>query len=141
FDTAGYQAYARDRSNLALPREGLLGISPATTDGRAWALHPSLPHLRDLFAAGQAAVLANVGTLAVPTTRAQYLARSVPLPAQLFSHSDQALQWQTSVPDRPSLTGWGGRLADLTNAFNENSELSMAISLAGNNSFQVGEQV
>jgi len=141
FDVAGHQAYTIARGNLALPRDGLLGLNPATTDGRSWALHPAVPHLRDLFASGHAALLANVGTLAVPTTRAQFLARSVPLPAQLFSHSDQALQWQTSVPDRPSLTGWGGRLADLTNAFNENSELSMAISLAGNNSFQVGEQV
>jgi len=140
-DNSGYRAYARARSSLALPQANLLGINPTTTDGCAWALHPSLTSMRDLFVSGQVALMANVGTLVVPTTRAQYLAQSVPLPNQLFSHSDQALQWQTSVPDRPSVTGWGGRLADLTNAFNENNQISMAISLAGNNSFQVGNQV
>lgn len=140
-DSSGYATYARARSNLALPQANLLGINPATTDGRAWALHPAMTHLRDLFVSGQVAFAANVGTLVVPTTREQYLAQSVPLPAQLFSHADQALQWQTSVPDRLSQTGWGGRLADLTNAFNSNSQVSMAISLAGNNLFQVGDQI
>ncbi|GAB5558607.1 MAG: DUF1501 domain-containing protein [Synoicihabitans sp.] len=140
-DSAGYAAYAKARSNLALPQANLLGINPATTDGRAWALHPSLSKLGGLFGSGQVALMANVGTLVVPTTRAQFLAQSVPLPAQLFSHADQALQWQTSVPDKLSQTGWGGRLADLTNAFNENNKVSMAISLAGNNLFQVGDQI
>jgi uncharacterized protein (DUF1501 family) len=94
-----------------------------------------------LFASGKAAILANAGTLVVPTTKAQYTAKSVPLPPQLFSHSDQQVEWQSSVPDKPFSTGWGGRLADLTNAFNSNSSISMAISLAGQNSFQVGRTV
>jgi uncharacterized protein (DUF1501 family) len=51
------------------------------------------------------------------------------------------VQWQSSIPDLPFLTGWGGRLADLTNAFNENNEISMSISLAGQNSFQVGSVI
>ncbi len=85
--------------------------------------------------------MANVGTLVYPTTRAQWQANSVPLPRQLFSHSDQQVQWQNSVPDRPSTTGWGGRLADLVNAFNTNNEISMSISLAGKNYFQVGSKV
>jgi len=38
-------------------------------------------------------------------------------------------------------SGWGGRLADLANAFNENNKISMSISLAGQNSFQVGKNV
>ena len=136
-----YAAYAAARSNLALPQTGLLPISPKTSDGRAWALHTAVPELQTLFSSGKAALLANVGTLVYPTTRAQYNAGSVPLPRQLFSHSDQQVQWQTSVPDKTSTTGWGGRLADLLDAFNANNEISMSISLSGTNYFQVGRQV
>ncbi|MBL9211926.1 MAG: DUF1501 domain-containing protein [Opitutaceae bacterium] len=140
-DDAGYNAYVAARSNLALPRTGLLPLAPKTPDGRSWALHAAVPELHSLFNSGKAALLANVGTLVYPTTRAQYLANSVPLPRQLFSHSDQQVQWQNSVPDKPSSTGWGGRLADLVNAFNSNNEISMSISLAGKNYFQVGKTV
>jgi uncharacterized protein (DUF1501 family) len=136
-----YAAYAAARSNLALPQTGLLPFSPRTSDGRSWALHPSMPELRNLFTDGRAAFLANVGTLAYPTTKAQYTSNSVPLPRQLFSHSDQQVQWQNSVPDRTSTTGWGGRLADLVDAFNSNNQISMSISLAGKNYFQVGREV
>ncbi len=152
FDTAGYNAYASasGRGAIALPRTQLLAIKPRTTDGREWALHSSLnadvagtnnSGLKSLFDAGKMAVIANVGTLAVPTTKAQYTARSVPLPRQLFSHNDQQVEWQSSIPDKPFTTGWGGRLADLTNAFNANGSISMSMSLNGQNSFQVGRNV
>jgi len=140
-DSSGYASYARSRGSLALTREDLLGINPATTDGRAWGMHPAMGSLQELFVGGQVAMLANVGTLLAPTTKAQYQARSVPLPPQLFSHSDQTVQWQSSVPDRAFETGWGGRLADLTNVFNENNDISMTITLNGQNSFQVGREV
>ncbi len=140
-DSAGYAAYAAARTTLALPYASLLGISPLTSDGRSFGLHPSLSGLQELFVAKKAALLANVGTLVQPTTQAEYQASSVPLPPQLFSHNDQQVQWQSSVPDRPFTSGWGGRMADLINAFNENPRLSMSISMDGQNSFQVGKSV
>lgn len=140
-NVGSYAAYASARSNLALPRTGLLPFSPKTSDGREWALHASMPELQSLFSGGKAAILANVGTLAYPTTKAQYTANSVPLPRQLFSHSDQQVQWQNSIPDRPSTTGWGGRLADLLDASNSSNTISMSISVAGKNYFQVGREV
>ncbi len=140
-DSAGYAAYVAGRGALALPQTGLLPITPRTSDGRAFALHPSMSEFQALFGAGHAALLANVGTLVVPTSKAQYSANSVPLPNQLFSHSDQQVEWQSSVPDKPFTSGWGGRLADLTNALNQNNAISMSISLAGQNSFQVGQTV
>jgi len=73
-------------------------------------------------------------------TLAQYKT-GLGLPPQLFSHSDQQVQWQSSVPDKPFTTGWGGRLADLVNAMNQNTQLSMSVSLSGINSFQVGNKV
>jgi uncharacterized protein (DUF1501 family) len=142
FDAAGYAAYAQGRGGLALPQDALLPLKPRRSDGRDFALHPATPELRDLFAQGRLALLANVGTLVVPTTKAQFEARSVPLPNALFSHNDQQVQWQSSIPDSKLFTtGWGGRLADLTNAFNDNHAISMSISLAGQNSFQVGRTV
>ena len=140
-DATGYAAYAAGRGALALPQAGLLGVSPRTTDGYSYGFHPSMPEAQAMFKAGSLAVLANVGTLAYPTTKAQYTAQSVPLPSQLFSHSDQQVEWQSSVPDKPFTTGWGGRLADLTNALNTNNSISMSISLNGQNSFQVGNNV
>src|SRR4051812_21981750 len=135
---SGYDAYASARSNLALPQTGLLPISPKTSDGRTWGLHAAVPELQSLFSSGKAALVANVGTLVYPTTKAQYQAGSVPLPPQLFSHSDQQVQWQHSVPDKPTATGWGGRIADLLYAFNTSNDISMSISLAGKNTFEVG---
>ncbi len=140
-DTASYAAYAAARSNLALPQAGVLPITPRTSDGRSWGLHPALAEIRQLFGSGQAAVLANVGTLAFPTTLAQYRSGSYTLPRQLYSHSDQQVQWQSSLPDQPATSGWGGRLADLVNAVNTSNQLSMSISLAGTNFFQVGRTV
>ncbi|MSU48112.1 MAG: DUF1501 domain-containing protein [Opitutus sp.] len=140
-DAASYLAYASARSNLALPRASILPITPKTSDGRTWGLHSAVPELQRLFNSGQAAFLANAGTLVYPTNKTQYNARSVPLPPQLFSHSDQQVQWQHSVPDKPTATGWGGRVADLVNTFNTSDQISMSISIAGKNTFQVGDKV
>jgi len=148
-DASTYAAYAAGRGALALPQASLLSIAPRTSDGRTWGLHPALGTnpdgsvggLKDLFDQGKMALVANVGTLAYPLTQAQYNSRPDLRPMQLFSHSDQQVEWQSSLADKPFTTGWGGRLADLTNAFNTNNKVSMAITLAGQNSFQVGKTV
>ena len=84
------------------------------------------------------ALVANVGTLVAPVTRADFLSNTAALPPNLFSHADQSVQWQTSWPDQPARSGWGGRLADLIHTANTNAQLSMSVSLAGNNIFQTG---
>jgi hypothetical protein len=69
--------------------------------------HPIAPDLATLFNAGDLSVVCNVGSLAYPVpTRSDYLGGLVPLPQQLFSHSDQQTQWQSSVPDKPFTSGW-----------------------------------
>ncbi|HRE81869.1 MAG TPA: DUF1501 domain-containing protein [Opitutaceae bacterium] len=140
-DSAGFAAYAAARTALALPSGAALPISTTASDGRTWGVHPSMSAFHQLYGNGKAAILANVGTLLYPTTKAQYSARSVPLPPQLFSHEDQQVEWQSSLADKPFSTGWGGRLADLMTALNENNNISMSISLNGQNSFQVGRSV
>ena len=141
-DASGYAAYAAARGVLALPQAGLLPITPATSDGRLYGLHPSVPELATLFNTDKKlALLTNVGTLVAPVTRANYLAGTAALPPQLFSHADQSVQWQTSWADAPPQTGWGGRMADLLVSMNGSAQVSMSISLAGTNTFQVGNQV
>lgn len=140
-DTASYAAYAKARAEVTVAQSGLLPIAPKKySDGRSWAMHGSVPGLRDLFASGRLAVLANVGTLVRPTTLADYRAGRN-LPPQLFSHSDQIFQWQSSIADQPFDTGWGGRLADLLDTMNSNNQISMSITLNGINSFQRGRNV
>ena len=139
-DASSYASYAAARTALTIPQAQLLPISPLVSDGRSYGLHPSLVEVQNLFSQGHLAFLANVGTLVQPTTLAQYN-NGYHLPPQLYSHSDQQVQWQSSLPDVPYQTGWGGRLADMVNAMNTNAQVSMSISLNGANSFQVGNTV
>ncbi len=142
FDPADYNAYAAARQTLALPRNALLPVNLlGGGDGRLWSLHPSMTGLQGLFSQQKMAILANVGPLVAPVTLADYDNGTAALPPQLFSHSDQTLHWQTSIPDQPPLTGWGGRVADLLVALNGSSQISMSMSISGTNTFQVGNVV
>ncbi len=140
-DTANYNAYANLRGILALPQGSLLPINDLVNDGRDYALHPSVPELRNIYNQGKLALVANVGSLMAPVTRTTYLNGSVQLPPQLFSHEDQQTQWQTSWPGNPSRSGWGGRMADLLQTLNNTNAISMSIAVGGNNVFEVGNQV
>lgn len=113
-------------------------LSPINSDGHDYGLHPACPELATLFGEGKLAVVFNTGTLLYPLSRADYRSGRLQKPPQLFSHSDQVTQWQTSLPDRPPLSGWGGRCADLLAAVQPGAPISMAISLAGANTFEIG---
>jgi hypothetical protein len=66
---------------------------------RPFAVHPSMPNLVARREAGDAAFVANVGTLIEPVcNRGEVIAATKRLPLGLYSHSDQIEQWQTSVP-------------------------------------------
>ncbi|MEZ0388455.1 MAG: DUF1501 domain-containing protein [Verrucomicrobium sp.] len=103
-----------------------------------FGVHPKFNHIKTMFDSGEVAFVSNVGTLTQPgVTRANYATASKP--PQLFSHSDQQVQWQSSIPDRPFTSGWGGRIADLLDPAHNPStgNASMSISISGVNSFQV----
>lgn len=137
-----YQNYASIRSPvLALPQAAVLPIQPANNDGHMFALHPACTGLQTLFGEGSLALLFNTGTLVYPITRSQYLSQGVAVPPQLFSHADQVTQWQTSIPDQPPTTGWGGRCADLLASVQPSAKVSMAITLSGANTFEIGNTV
>jgi uncharacterized protein (DUF1501 family) len=134
-----YQQYATGRTPaLALAQSTLLPLAVQNTPGRAFGLHPAMAGFQGLFNQGKAAIVANAGPLRAPTTRAQYLARSVPIPPDLYSHSDQQAQWQSSISDGAPRSGWGGRLGDLVKSANGTNSSSTLISVSGNNLFEVG---
>jgi uncharacterized protein (DUF1501 family) len=137
-DYASYQAVRGSALNLA--KTALLKIDAPSQKG-AFGLHPALVDLQALYNQGKLAVLANVGTLAQPLTRSQYLAGQ-PKPDGLFSHSDQQDQWQSSIvrtTDPLGQTGWGGRLADAAAPLNTVA-FPMMISAAGIPVFTTGVQ-
>jgi uncharacterized protein (DUF1501 family) len=137
-----YDNYAAIRSPvLAIPQSAILPVTSLDGDGQTYGLHPSCPELQTLFGEGKLAFLFNTGTLVYPITRAQYLSGSAAKPPQLFSHADQQTQWQTSVPDQPPLTGWGGRCADLLASIQPSAPISLMVTLAGANTFEVGNIV
>jgi uncharacterized protein (DUF1501 family) len=145
-----YSNYSAVRQVLAIPQASLLPIPSLNPDGHDYGLHPSCIELQTLFAEQKCAFLLNAGTLLYPITKAQYQAKSVPTPPQLFSHSDQVTQWQTSIPDQPPKTGWGGRIADRLHPLQyqlagdgtptpTSAKISLCTSIAGANTFEVGD--
>lgn len=108
---------------------GVLPISPARPQGRTYALHPQLVGLVPLFSAKRLAVLANVGPLVQPTSKAQLALATHPKPAKLYSHNDQQSVWQSLAPEG-ALTGWGGRMSDLLLSGNASSMFT-AVSTTG----------
>ena len=153
-----YANYATIRTpQLALPNTDgsnatVRALNPTNSDGHTYGLHPALFELGEMFNQtagfndlGKVAVQFNAGNLVYPMTKAQYNANSVAKPPQLFSHADQVTQWQTSIPDQAPSTGWGGRMADLMHSYNPQNNsldvLSTCITIAGSNTFQVGNLV
>jgi uncharacterized protein (DUF1501 family) len=142
-DSTRFNEYMSVRADgLALPAPGLAGgllpVNP--TSGGAYGLHPSMPELKSLFDNRQLAVVSNVGPLVEPLTRDTYRNGSGKRPSQLFSHSDQVAQWQTSVSNDTSATGWGGRTADRAAPLNGGASFPQVISIAGTSLFATGAQ-
>jgi uncharacterized protein (DUF1501 family) len=135
-----YAAYAQIRGALGLAEASLLPIQPLS-DTRAFGLHPSLGGLKALWDQQRLAVLCNVGTLARPLTRTEFLQRPDLRPPNLFSHSDQVAQWQAGLAAREVLTGWGGRMGDHTTGLNGMATFPLIVSVAGSNLFGIGQNV
>lgn len=162
-DPSEYSSYATIRTPvLAIPNtvEGNNATALAlnklnTNDSRPYSLNPAMFELAQMFNQtagfndlGKVATVFNMGPLVFPMTKAQYLANSITRPPQLFSHSDQVTHWQTSLPDQPPSSGWGGRMADLMHTYNPRNPgdtaldlLSTCITISGANTFQIGNSV
>ncbi len=139
-DTPGYQAYAAVRtsaSGLNIPRDQLLPVQPARSATPPLGFHPSCAELASLFERKRLAVIANMGVLAAPVTRATVQASGA-TPANLFSHSDQQLITQTADPTGTSHFGWGGRIADRLDTFNVGTAFPPLVTTSGLRPFCAG---
>jgi len=129
---SSFADYQGVRGVLALGQGTLLPVG--ATSG-AYGLHPRLTNIAQLYSQKKAAMVFNVGTLVKPTTKQQYQQSLVPLPRNLYSHSDQQSQWQTSNPTVSGGTGWGGRVNDVVIP---NSPFPAGVSVAGNSALLAG---
>ena len=144
YDAASYATYQAMRPSFAHARANLDATllkpdtAPVDSAGAAhqYALAPALSPLLPLFDSGKLGVLMNVGTLIGPTTKAQWNAKSVKLPAKLFSHNDQQSTWQSSAPEG-AVSGWGGRIGDIFESGNSNSTFT-CVNVSGNAIFMTG---
>ena len=119
-----YNAYQTMRGAVALGAGTLL---PA--GGSGYGLHPALTNIQRLYTQQHAAAVFNVGTLFVPVSKSTL--NSSMLPRNLYSHSDQTQQWQSSDPNGGG-TGWGGRVNDHLATHNTGA-LPPGISVNGGN--------
>ncbi len=151
-NVSNYSAYASSRAaqGLAVPQNQLLPVAVPRLGNLTYGLHPSLgavPQqgginngIHGLWAQGKLAVVANTGNLIRPMTKTQYQQNPAWRPFQLFSHSDQVQQQQTSRADSPTPVGWGGKIADRTTAANNpDGQISMITSIAGTQLFTLGQ--
>jgi uncharacterized protein (DUF1501 family) len=147
---AAYNAVRPLATGVNVHQSLLTPLSPINTPGATYALHPAFtatnsnPTLSTLFTQGRVAVLANAGSLVEPLNRTEYRNGSKKRPDQLFSHSDQQQQGQTSTAQASFLvgpTGWGGRIADRVVSMNSPTATPMAMSFSGAQTFLTGRAV
>ncbi len=137
-DSAGYAAYKKARSGLALAQGSLLPVQPAKSGSGPYGFHPKFPELQQLFNQKHLAILANTGTLIQPVTQAQLFAGTAVLPDNLMSHQDQQLQMQSAqLSGGLAEVGWGGKVAEIPSvqALNASALFPSNISLDGENVF------
>jgi uncharacterized protein (DUF1501 family) len=144
----GFNEYKNIRTDLAIQSaSSLLPLNnPQCTSFRnincnysSFGVHPQMGDIQGLFNTGKLAFMSNIGTLVEPiATNTQFQSGLKKIPLGIYSHSDQVMQWQTSVPQSRNAVGVGGRIADLMHATNAHQEISMNISLNGKNVFQRG---
>ena len=148
---SNYQAYfnVRNPQGLALAQASLLPVNVPRINNLTYGLHPSMGPgapgainngIHELYNMGKLAIVTNVGTLVRPLTKSQYQNSSFQKPYQLFSHSDQVTQSQTSISSSQAYTGWGGRISDnMTADSNPNGLVPMITSISGAQIFTAGQ--
>jgi len=140
-ENGAYAEYQTTRNDIALDRlnpEELVALERPMGEPE-FSVHGRLTEIKTLFDTNKLSFIANIGTLNEPiATNTEYFA-GAKRPLGLFSHSDQQMQWQTSLADSRIGVGFGGRLADILHDMNTIDKISMNISLAGKNRFQVGQ--
>lgn len=134
---AEYNEYKRSRQNLSVGLDHLMNLDTVSSAHDALGFNIHAKPLYELYQEQRMALLANVGNLIVPTNRTQYEDKSVPLPAQLFSHSDQEIQWQQLQGRGRGDRGWGAAAAEHLSTYQDRDYLT-SVTLDGSNYWQSG---
>lgn len=134
-DNADYNEYADARRHLAVAQSNLLPLSTRNAGIPNVGLNSSADALIPLYDEGRLGFIANVGTLIEPTNRESFENQTVQLPAQLFSHSDQEIQWQQLQSNVATRNGWGA-LAAQQLSLGQDRDYLTSITLAGSNYWQ-----
>jgi len=133
-----YDVYRASRGDLALDRDSLLA-----DNAQSVLFNPNMPNLREIYDAGNLAIVRNVGNLFEPLTPTQFAANPRLAPADLFSHNSQQEQVQKSWSSRPVGlvgAGWGGRMADLLMEANSTNVLPPTFSMNNSNFYLPGNR-
>ena len=147
--TSGDLGYTRQAlAATALPATTTNSVSTpggwtTNTYGRQFALNPNYLELKAIYDTGKLAVIANVGPLIAPMTRAQWYGPSAsrpPRPLNLYSHDDQQKSSMSGTANAANPTvGIGGRIANnpAIVALNAGAQVSTQISVDGSNTFML----
>jgi uncharacterized protein (DUF1501 family) len=148
---SNYSVYAASRAaqGLAIPQNQLLPITVPRLGNLTYGFNPNLSAvpqqgginngIQELWSQGKLAAVVNTGNLVRPLTKTQFNQNPAWRPYQLFSHSDQVQQQQSSRSDQPNPLGWGGKMADRTNTSNNPSgRVPMITSISGTQLFTLG---
>jgi len=135
--SAEYNEYNRSRQELSVGTDRLLDLSTLSGNHGSLGFNSNAAPLHQLYQDQRLAMIANVGNLIVPTTKGDYEDKAVPLPAQLFSHSDQEIQWQQLQGRGRGEQGWGAAAAQLLSGYQDRDYLT-SVTLDGSNYWQSG---
>lgn len=137
-----WRAYTtvRNQQPAPLALSNVLPLQRGDASQPALALHPMLSALVPLYnTQKRLAIVANVGPLIGPLSKASYASGTAARPRKLFSHNDQQSTWQAMAPEGAT-QGWGGRMLDSLMAGQDKS-LFTAITVSGNALWLSGRDV
>ncbi|MEE9302510.1 MAG: DUF1501 domain-containing protein [Thiotrichaceae bacterium] len=135
--TGSGNPYHEDGTEQSAYLKGLYDLS--SSKGIDLGVNGVMPELAQLITDNKASVVANVGNLVNPVSRAEVLNDSANLPLFLFAHNHQQRALKTGQADNLSAAGWAGRIADNWQGINNNSPLGLNIAYSGSDRMVVGD--
>jgi len=129
--------YHVDGSEQSAYLKGLYNLS--ASKGIDLGVNAVMPELAQLITDNKASVVANIGNMVNPVTRAEVLNDSASLPLFLFAHNHQQRALKTGQADNLTAAGWAGRIADNWQGINNNSALGLNIAYSGADRMLVGD--
>eukprot|EP01013_Petalomonas_cantuscygni_P037489 TRINITY_DN68326_c0_g1_i1.p1 TRINITY_DN68326_c0_g1~~TRINITY_DN68326_c0_g1_i1.p1 ORF type:complete len:446 (+),score=116.95 TRINITY_DN68326_c0_g1_i1:142-1338(+) len=129
--------YTTIRSTVGIAKSQRLPIDvpPSTQPCTRFGVHPRLPLVRDLYQAGEASFVANIGPLIEPISNEDFRERRKPLPPSLYAHNIQTEVAHSVEPSRQR-----GVLARMLRALGAQPSpySARAFSFAGNSKILAG---